>query len=103
MGEIMNVLTIMGTPHNGNTRALVDLFKDEFLRKEYQNLSEYKLYCITKSFNNQELMLKWIIYFAENNIMDFNSIYNIIRIIDKNEYIIQFDKKGIKPISYTRK
>ena len=80
-----------------------DLFKDEFLRKEYQNLSEYKLYCITKSFNNQELMLKWIIYFAEKNIMDFNSIYNIIRIIDTNEYRIQYDKKGIKPISYTRK
>ncbi len=80
-----------------------DSFKDEFLRKEYQNLSENKLCCITKSFNNQELMLKWVIYFAENNIMDFNGIYNIIRIIDTNEYRIQFDEDEIKPISYTHK
>ena len=26
----MNILTIMGTPHKGNTRAVVDLFLKEF-------------------------------------------------------------------------
>ena len=26
----MNILTIIGTPHKGNTRKIVDLFLDEF-------------------------------------------------------------------------
>ncbi len=30
----MKILTIMGTPHNGNTRAIADLFKGEFSEEE---------------------------------------------------------------------
>ena len=30
----MNILTIMGTPHKGNTRAVVDLFLEEFKDKD---------------------------------------------------------------------
>ena len=29
----MNILTIIGTPHKGNTRAIVDLFLEEFKDK----------------------------------------------------------------------
>ena len=47
-------------------------------------------------------MLKWVIYLAENDIIDYDSIDNIIEIIDPDEYRIQFDEDEIKPISYTR-
>lgn len=30
----MKILTIIGTPHNGNTRAITDLFLNEFKDKK---------------------------------------------------------------------
>ena len=46
----MNVLTIIGTPHKGNTRAIVDLFLDEFKDKnnkfdEIVLSNDFKYFC----------------------------------------------------------
>ena len=34
----MKILTIMGTPHKGNTRAITDLFLDEFAGNEFDEI-----------------------------------------------------------------
>ena len=45
----MNILTIIGTPHKGNTRAIVDLFLDEF-KNENNKFDEITLPTDFKNF-----------------------------------------------------
>ena len=68
-----------------------------------KELDKTDLLSITKSFNNQELKLKWVIYFAKEDIFDIDDIYEITEGIDRNKYTIEYDKDDIKPVSYKHK
>lgn len=77
-----------------------DIFKDEFLKKEIQNLEEREIYSIINSINNPELKLDWVIECAANNIIDLNYIDNITKNINRDEYKIVYDDHHVKPVSY---
>ena len=80
-----------------------DIFKDEYIKNNMKELDKTDLLSITKSFNNQELKLKWVIYFAKEDIFDIDDIYEITEGIDRNKYTIEYDKDDIKPVSYKHK
>ena len=44
----MKVLTIMGTAHKGNTRAIVDLFLKEFEKVGFKTKFFFKLFGMTQ-------------------------------------------------------
>ncbi len=76
-----------------------DAFKNDFLRKEIQNLEQREIYSIIDSINNPELKLDWVIECAEKDIIDLNYIDNITNYIN-NKYRIVYDDQHVKPVSY---
>ena len=80
-----------------------DIFKDEFLKKEIQNLEEREIYSIIDSINNPELKLDWVIECAANNIIDLNYIDNITKNINRDKYQIVYDDHHVKPVSYNHR
>lgn len=80
-----------------------DIFKDEYIKNNMKELDKTDLLSITKSFNNQELKLKWVIYFAKEDVFDIDDIYEITEGIDRNKYTIEYDEDDIKPVSYKSK
>lgn len=80
-----------------------DIFKDEFLKKEIQNLEEREIYSIIDSINNPELKLDWVIECAANNTIDLNYIDNITKNINRDKYQIVYDDNHVKPVSYNHR
>lgn len=80
-----------------------DIFKDEFLKKEIQNLEEREIYSIIDSINNTELKLDWVIECAKKDIIDLNYIDNITNYINRDEYKIVYDDHHVKPVSYNHR
>lgn len=80
----MNVLTIIGTPHKGNTRAIVDLFLNEF-ENENNTFDEIVL---PNDFNNMCYGCANCILKGENTCPHFSEINNIVEKIEKADLII---------------
>ena len=80
----MNVLTIIGTGHKGNTRAVVDLFLEEF-KDENTNFEEIVLPNDFKNFCQgcANCILK-----GEENCPHYNEVSPIVKKIEKADLII---------------
>ena len=78
----MKVLTIIGTPHKGNTRAVVDLFLDEFKGNEFDEIvlpTDFNELC----FGCANCILK-----GEDKCPHYNKINPIIKKIEESDLII---------------
>ena len=80
----MRALTILGTSHNGNTRAIVDLFLDEFKDsiKEFDEIvlpNDFDKFC----FGCANCILK-----GEDTCPHHNEVKNIVERIEKADIII---------------
>ena len=80
----MNVLTIMGTAHKGNTRAVVDLFLKEF---ESDN-NEFDEIILPNDFKNICLGCANCILKGENQCPHYNDVNPLIKKIEKADLII---------------
>ena len=80
----MNILTIIGTPHKGNTRAIVDLFLDEFKDKN----NEFDEIIIPKDFNEICMGCANCILKGEEKCPHYSKINPIIKKIEKADLII---------------
>ena len=78
----MKVLTIIGTPHKGNTKALVDLFSEEFKDNEFDEIvlpNDFNEFC----YGCANCILK-----GENMCPHYSKISPIIEKIEKADLII---------------
>ena len=78
----MKVLTIIGTPHKGNTKALVDLFSEEFKDSEFDEIvlpNDFNEFC----YGCANCILK-----GENMCPHYSKISPIIEKIEKADLII---------------
>lgn len=80
----MRILTIMGTPHKGNTRAITDLFLDEFKDRnnEFDEIilpNDFQEFC----YGCANCILK-----GENECPHFKFVNPIIERIEKSDLII---------------
>ena len=78
----MKVLTIIGTPHKGNTRAVVDLFLDEFKGNEFDEIvlpTDFNELC----FGCANCILK-----GEDKCPHYSKINPIIKKIEESDLII---------------
>ena len=80
----MNILTIIGTPHKGNTRAVVDLFLEEF--KDSKN--KFEEIILPNDFNNICCGCANCILKGEDKCPHYNKINPIIEKIEKADLII---------------
>ena len=80
----MNVLTVMGTAHKGNTRAVVDLFLKEF---EDENNSFDEL-VLPNDFNNFCMGCANCILKGEDKCPHYNEVSKIVERIEKADLII---------------
>ena len=80
----MKILTIMGTPHKGNTRAVVDLFLKEF-EDEKNTFDEI---VIPKDFNNICLGCANCILYGEDKCPHYKNINPLIKKIEEADLII---------------
>ena len=80
----MKILTIMGTPHKGNTRAVVDLFLKEF-ENEKNTFDEI---VIPKDFNNICLGCANCILYGEDKCPHYKDINPLIKKIEEADLII---------------
>ena len=80
----MKVLTIIGTPHKGNTRAIVDLFLKEF---EDENNSFDEL-VLPNDFNNFCMGCANCILKGEDKCPHYNEVSKIVERIEKADLII---------------
>ena len=80
----MKVLTIIGTPHKGNTRAIVDLFLNEFKSKE----NEFEEVILPNDFNNICLGCANCILKGEEKCPHYNEVAKIVDKIEKSDLII---------------
>ena len=78
----MKILTIMGTPHVGNTRAVVDLFLSEFEGNEFSEI------VLPTDFNNICMGCANCILKGEENCPHYNQIDPIIKKIEEADLII---------------
>lgn len=80
----MNILTIIGTPHKGNTRAVVDLFLEEF--KDSKN--KFDEIILPNDFNSICCGCANCILKGEDKCPHYNKINPIIEKIEKADLII---------------
>lgn len=80
----MKILTIMGTPHRGNTRAIVDLFLDEF--KDKNNTFEEII--LPKDFNKMCGGCANCILNGEDKCPHFKEINPLIKKLEEADLII---------------
>ena len=80
----MKILTIMGTPHKGNTRAVVDLFLKEF-ENEKNTFDEI---VIPKDFDNICLGCANCILYGEDKCPHYKDINPLIKKIEEADLII---------------
>ena len=80
----MKVLTIIGTPHKGNTRAIVDLFINEF--KDDEN--EFDEIIFPNDFNEICYGCANCILKGEDKCPHYNEINPIIKKIEESDLII---------------
>ena len=80
----MNVLTVMGTAHKGNTRAVVDLFLKEF---DDDNNSFDEL-VLPNDFNNFCMGCANCILKGEDKCPHYNEVSKIVERIEKADLII---------------
>ncbi|MBR2704542.1 MAG: NAD(P)H-dependent oxidoreductase [Clostridia bacterium] len=78
----MRILTIMGTPHKGNTRAITDLFLDEFKGSEFDEI------VLPNDFSNICLGCANCILKGENNCPHYDEVKCIVDRIKKADLII---------------
>ena len=78
----MKILTIIGTPHKGNTRAIVDLFLDEFKDNEVDEI------VLPNDFNDVCLGCANCILKGEDKCPHYSRINPIIEKIEKADLII---------------
>lgn len=78
----MRVLTIMGTPHKGNTRAITDLFLEEFAGSEFDEIilpNDFSNFC----YGCANCILK-----GESDCPHYNEVNEIVSRIEKADLII---------------
>ena len=80
----MKILTIMGTPHKGNTRAVVDLFLKEF----EDDKNTFDEIVIPKDFNNICLGCANCILHGEDKCPHYKDINPLIKKIEEADLII---------------
>ena len=80
----MNILTIIGTAHKGNTRAITDLFLSEFEKDK----NEFDEIVLPKDFNDICLGCANCILKGEENCPHYNNVKPIIKKIEKADLII---------------
>ena len=80
----MNILTIMGTPHKGNTRAVVDLFLKEFEGKS----NSFDEIVLPTDFNNICFGCANCILKGEDKCPHYNEVNKIVEKIEKADLII---------------
>ena len=80
----MKILTIIGTPHKGNTRAIVDLFLDEFK----DNKNEFDEITLPIDFNDICCGCANCILKGEDKCPHYNKINPIIKKIEEADLII---------------
>ena len=80
----MKILTILGTPHRGNTRAIVDLFLNEF---KGDNV-EFEEIILPNDFNSFCMGCANCILKGEDKCPHYDSINPIIEKIEKADLII---------------
>ena len=80
----MKILTIIGTPHKGNTRAVVDLFLDEFR----DNKTEYDEIVLPNDFNEICYGCANCILKGEDKCPHYSKINPIIKKIEESDLII---------------
>ncbi|MBQ3413915.1 MAG: NAD(P)H-dependent oxidoreductase [Clostridia bacterium] len=80
----MNILTIIGTAHRGNTRAIVDLFLKEFENKN----NNFEEIILPNDFQNFCLGCANCILKGEEKCPHFNDVNKIVEKIEKADLII---------------
>ncbi len=78
----MNILTIMGTPHKGNTRAITDLFLEEFKGNEFDEIvlpNDFSNFC----YGCANCILK-----GESECPHYEEVSKIVSKIEKADLII---------------
>ncbi len=80
----MNILTIIGTPHKGNTREITDLFLEEF----EGNNNSFDEIVLPNDFNNICFGCANCILKGEDKCPHYNEINPIIKKIEKADLII---------------
>lgn len=80
----MRILTIMGTAHKGNTRAVVDLFLKEF----EDDKNEFEEIILPNDFQNFCLGCANCILKGEDKCPHFNDVNKIVEKIEKADLII---------------
>ena len=80
----MKVLTIMGTPHKGNTRALVDLFLKEFESEE----NEFDEIILPNDFDKICYGCANCILKGEDKCPHYNEVNPLIKKLEKADLII---------------
>ena len=80
----MRILTIMGTPHKGNTRAITDLFLNEFNEKN----NEFDEIVLPNDFNEFCYGCANCILKGEDKCPHYNLVNPIVEKIEKADLII---------------
>lgn len=80
----MNILTIMGTPHKGNTRAITDLFLNQFKEKD----CEFDEIVLPNDFRELCCGCANCILKGEEKCPHFGSVSSIVEKIEKADLII---------------
>ena len=80
----MNVLTIMGTAHKGNTRAIVDLFLKEFENEK----NEFEEIILPKDFQNFCMGCANCILKGEEKCPHYSDVNPIVEKIERADLII---------------
>ena len=80
----MRILTIMGTQHKGNTRAVTDLFLNEFVNEN----NEFDEIILPNDFSNFCCGSANCILKGEENCPHFNAVNPIIEKLEKADLII---------------
>ena len=78
----MKVLTILGTPHQGNTKAIVDLFLEEFIDSEKEQI------ILPNDFQNECFGCANCILKGEDKCPHYNLVKPIVEKIEEADLII---------------
>ena len=77
----MKILTVIGTPHKGNTNAIVDLFLDEFQGSEVEKIV-LPNDSISTDINNSDTLTIYKLYYSKLETMidvDLNMLKRFLK------------------------